>query len=102
MELPGGAVNVHPANNAYARIGRAGPGLAGPGKSSPSSRPANKPSVTPRALWVRDRLWQPHDHPDFSNLEAVTGYDGAARVPRKNGANQLEKMQCVRSWHYAF
>jgi hypothetical protein len=34
-ELPGGAVNVHPANNAYARIGRAGPGLAGPGKSSP-------------------------------------------------------------------
>ena len=34
-ELPGGAVNVHPPNNAYPRIGRAGPGLAGPGKSSP-------------------------------------------------------------------
>jgi hypothetical protein len=25
-----------------------------------------------------------------------------ARAPRKNGANQLEKMQCVLSWHYAF
>jgi hypothetical protein len=31
MELPGGAVG-NAANNAYARIGRAGPGLAGPGK----------------------------------------------------------------------
>lgn len=34
-ELPGGAVNTHAANNAYARIDRAGPGLAGPRKSSP-------------------------------------------------------------------
>ena len=32
MELPGGAVNIYAASNAYARIGRAGPGLAGPGK----------------------------------------------------------------------
>jgi hypothetical protein len=29
MELPGGAVNVRPANNAYARIGRAGLGWSG-------------------------------------------------------------------------
>ena len=49
MELPGGAVNIYAANNVYARIGRAGPGLAGPGKSSPWISPANKPSVTPRA-----------------------------------------------------
>jgi hypothetical protein len=28
----------------------------------------------------------PHDHPDLSNLEAVIGYGGAARAPRKNGA----------------
>jgi len=27
--------NIYAANNAYARIGRAGPGLVGPGKSSP-------------------------------------------------------------------
>jgi len=49
MELPGGAVNIYAANNVYARIGRAGPGLAGPGKSSPWISPANKPSVTPCA-----------------------------------------------------
>jgi len=30
--IPGGAVNVHPANNAYARIGRAGAGLGRSGK----------------------------------------------------------------------
>jgi hypothetical protein len=54
------------------------------------SRLANKPSVTPRAallVWIRDRLRQPHDHRDFSNLEAVTGYDGSARAPCKHGAN---------------
>jgi hypothetical protein len=40
-----------------------------------------------RLVWDRDRLRQHHDHPDFSNLEAVTGYDGAACAPRKNGVN---------------
>lgn len=70
-ELPGG---VHPANNAYPRIGRAGPGLAGPGNRHLGYLPANKPSVTPRGApgvkpQVRDRLRQPHDHPDFSNLD---------------------------------
>jgi hypothetical protein len=48
-ELPGGTVNAHPANNAYARIGRADPGLAVPENRHLGSRPANKPSVTPRA-----------------------------------------------------
>jgi hypothetical protein len=54
-ELPGGAVNVRPANNACARIGRAGPGMVGLKNSHLGSRPANKPSVTPRAarlVWV--------------------------------------------------
>jgi hypothetical protein len=32
MELPGGTANGYAANNAYARIGRAGSSLAGPGK----------------------------------------------------------------------
>jgi hypothetical protein len=40
--------------------------------------------------------------PDFGNPEAVTGYDGAARAPCKNGANRLEEMRCVLAWHYAF
>jgi hypothetical protein len=35
MELPGGTANGYAANNAYARIGRAGPSLAGREKSSP-------------------------------------------------------------------
>jgi hypothetical protein len=33
LELPGGAVNFYAPNTAYARMGRAGSGLAGPGKS---------------------------------------------------------------------
>jgi hypothetical protein len=32
----------------------------------------------------------------------VTASDGAARAPCKNGADQLEKMQCVLAWHFAF
>ena len=47
--LPGGAVHVHPANNAYARIGRAGPCLVDRENRYLGSRPANKPSVTSRA-----------------------------------------------------
>ena len=50
-------------------------------------RYAKSPTFRNGLVWVRDRLRQPHDHPDFSNLEAVTGYDGAARAPPKNGAN---------------
>ena len=35
LELPNGAVNAYAASNAYARMERAGPGLAGPAKSLP-------------------------------------------------------------------
>lgn len=35
LELPGGAVNAYAASNAYARMGRADPGLAGSEKSWP-------------------------------------------------------------------
>ena len=35
LELPGGAVNAYAASNAYARVGRADPGLVGPEKSLP-------------------------------------------------------------------
>jgi hypothetical protein len=35
LELPGGPVNFYAPNTAYARMGRAGSGLAGPGKSPP-------------------------------------------------------------------
>ena len=35
LELPGGAVNAYAASNAYARMGRAGPGLAGPEMTLP-------------------------------------------------------------------
>ena len=35
LELPGGAVNAYVASNAYARMGRADPGLAGPERSRP-------------------------------------------------------------------
>jgi hypothetical protein len=61
-------------------------------RSCAALRPAAQSFLTSatsaaRLVWVRDRLRQSHDHPDFSNLGAVTGYDGAARAPRKNGVN---------------
>lgn len=45
LELPGGAVNAYAASNAYARIERAGRGLAGlPENRHPGSRSGSKPT----------------------------------------------------------
>jgi hypothetical protein len=94
--IPGDAVHV-PANNAHARVGRAGRGLAGPGKSSPriSSPPISAtPHVAPGV--GSGSSTAAYDHPDFNNPEAVTGYDGAARAPPKNGRVNWRKRNAFR------
>ena len=70
-ELPGGAVNVYAANNAYARIGRAGLGLAGPGRSYLGSRPANKPSVTTRGAPGVHRFGMVYGSPMITPISAI-------------------------------